>query len=670
MSKDSSIYRADIDGLRSLAVIPVVLFHAGVPYISGGYIGVDIFFVISGFLITSIIASELDAGRFSITRFYDRRVRRILPALVAVIFFCIAVGFYLLTPNDYKHLAESVLATTFFVSNIYFWRKIGYFEAYSSEQPLLHTWSLSIEEQFYFGYPLLMILLAKARPVRIPILLILCLGSLAASVVLVYYKPSAAFYLGPTRAWELLLGGLISLLGRRFTLSPNQNTFMAVVGLALILVPIFLYTPSTRFPGLAAIPPALGSSLIIWTGINSTSLVHNLLSTSVLTSIGKASYSLYLWHWPLLVLARYAHGVALSPALTLVVCLLALGISFVSLRYVEKPFRFPAPSRHRRVVALALLGVAAVGSLGLIIDVGAGIPARMDAISKVYLEAEHDKERNHTECMSLEDFILPPSRACKFGVANAEPTALLWGDSHAMVTAIAMEQAALRNNGSFLFAAAADCPIGLGFGIDQKTGPAFVGSAAYHYCKQYNSDMLKFVTGSPSIKYVVLSSRWTNWRIGEPGAASEEQVDIRLYDENGTAKSTQENKTIFANGFERLIQALAKSSKTIWIVGPLPEPSVRIPKALYVKHLGFSNGELDIPKSSFFRKNDWILTLFKEMSSTYPMRFIWPHAVLCGETTCPVSDHGHALFFDDNHLSMVGIRKTSPLYDQIFFDRF
>jgi hypothetical protein len=179
--------------------------------------------------------------------------------------------------------------------------------------------------------------------------------------------------------------------------------------------------------------------------------------------------------------------------------------------------------------------------------------------------------------------------------------------------------------------------------------------------------MLKFVTDSPSIQHVVLSSRWTNWRIGEPGAASEEQVDIRLYDENGTAKSKQENKTIFANGFERLIQALANSGKTIWIVGPLPEPSARIPKALYLKHLGFSSGELDIPKSSFLKKNDWILTLFKKTSSAYPIRFIWPDAVLCGETTCSVSDHGHALFFDDNHLSMVGIKKTSSLYDQIFY---
>jgi peptidoglycan/LPS O-acetylase OafA/YrhL len=666
LAKDSSTYRADIDGLRSLAVVPVVLFHAGVPFLGGGYIGVDIFFVISGFLITSIIASEVDAGHFSIASFYDRRVRRILPALVAVISFCVAVGFVLLTPSDYKNVGESVLAATFFVSNIYFWRKTGYFEARSSEQPLLHTWSLSIEEQFYVGYPLLLILISKAPRVRIPLLLILCLSSLAASIALVYYKPSAAFYLGPTRAWELLFGGLISLKGRKFTLCQNQNTVAALIGLALILFPICLYTPSTKFPGVAAIPPVLGSGLLIWTGINSTTLVHKLLSTNVFTSVGKASYSLYLWHWPLLVFARYANGGALSPLVTAIVCLLSLLISLASLRYIEKPFRFPAPSRHRRYVATALLGAAMVGSLGFVINVGGGIPSRLDMASKGYLEAEHDRERNHTECMSLEDFILPPSRACKFGATNVEPTALLWGDSHAMVTAIAMEQSALKNNGAFIFAASVDCPIGLGFGIDQKTGPAFVATAAYHYCEQYNTDMLKLAIASPNIRSVVLSSRWTNWRIGEPGAASEEKVDIRLYDETGTAKSKDDNKRIFLNGFEKLIQALAKSGKTIWIVGPLPEPSARIPKALYVKHLGFSSGELDIPISDFFKKNDWILTLFKKIGVAYPVRFIWPHAVLCGENMCPVAENGHPLFFDDNHLSVVGIRKTSPLYDEIF----
>jgi peptidoglycan/LPS O-acetylase OafA/YrhL len=660
----STSYRPDIDGLRTLAVVPVVLFHAGIGPFTGGYVGVDIFFVISGYLITSIIYKEIRAKNFSVTNFYDRRCRRILPALSAVLLFCIIAGFAFLTPNDYRNLGESILATTFFVSNIYFWKKTGYFEARSTEQPLLHTWSLSIEEQFYVGYPLLLVLLSKTPRLKIPVLLILCAGSLAASIALVYFKPSSACYLGPTRAWELLIGGLVSLQGKRFSLFGRANTVTSGVGLALILAPIFMYTASTRFPGIASVPPVIGAGILIWTGIQSTSFVHKILSTFAFTSIGKASYSLYLWHWPLLVFARYIYGDALSPILASFICLAALSISLVSLWYVEKPFRFPVPSAHRLVVTAAISSAIAVATFGFCIQISGGFPSRMDPASKEYLAAELDKGKNHTECMSLDEFILPPSRACRLGQTGADPTALLWGDSHAMVTAIAMGKAALDKHSAFLFAATADCPVGIGFGISQNSVSG--DSLSFHFCEQYNSEMLKLAISSPNIRSVVLSSRWTNWRIGEPGAASEAPVDFRLYDENGVAETKEGNKAIFERGFERLIKELVKAGKTVWIVGPIPQPSTKIPKALYIKHLGFSNVDLDISRDDFLTKNSWILNLFERTSHIYPIHFIWPDSVLCHDKTCPVSENGEPLFFDDNHLSMKGVTSTSRLYDVVF----
>jgi peptidoglycan/LPS O-acetylase OafA/YrhL len=205
-------YRADIDGLRAVAVVPVVLFHAGSSIFRGGYIGVDVFFVISGYLITSVIKTEINSKTFSIAAFYQRRIRRIFPALVVVILFCLVAGFVLLTPADYLSLGKSAIATAFFVSNIFFWQQSNYFDTPATEKPLLHTWSLSIEEQFYLFYPWFIIFCSRfSQQFRNLTILIVCLLSFAASAMLVYVKPSATFYLGPTRAWELLFGGLIAL---------------------------------------------------------------------------------------------------------------------------------------------------------------------------------------------------------------------------------------------------------------------------------------------------------------------------------------------------------------------------------------------------------------------------------------------------------------------------
>ena len=661
-----SEYRSDIDGLRAVAVIPVVLYHAGFSAISGGYVGVDVFFVISGYLITQIIASEIEQDIFSTTSFYDRRIRRIIPALLVVIAFSIVVGFWIMTPNDFKKLGSSVVATVLFVSNIYFWREANYFEPKGNEEPLLHTWSLSIEEQFYLGYPLLLLGLAKIKRARISILCILCVISFLTSVVLVYFKQSATFYLGPTRAWELFFGGLISLAGQRYCLKSEWRAVIACFGLSLIVIPIFTYTPLTRFPGLSAAPPVLGSGLLIWTGMQCPTFVHSLLSKAPFTAIGKVSYSLYLWHLPMIVFAMYATGEKLSPLVATLICLASLAASFASLRFVERPFRFPKGDKWN-YTSSALLAGALAGVLGCFIMLSGGLPRRLDQAALRLLDAENDKEKYHTECLSLDRQIVPPNQACHLGAPNTKPTVLLWGDSHAMVTAEALEQVAAKRNTSFLFAASVDCPIGLGFSIDPTKGPGFAATPGYQYCGQYNAKMLELALNNPDIATIVLSSRWTNWRLGEPGAPSEGDVDIRLRDKEGTALSREDNKRIFRNGFERLIPLLVNSGKAIWIVGPIPEPSSRIPKALYIHHLGFDKRiDLDILRSSFDEKNRWIVALFKELSSKYPIKIIWPDTALCTATVCPVSENGRPLFMDDNHLSLAGIRKTIPLYNDVF----
>ncbi|WP_426424845.1 acyltransferase family protein [Bradyrhizobium genosp. A] len=661
----SAHYRADIDGLRALAVVPVVLFHIGAPVFAGGFVGVDIFFVISGYLITSIILPEIDAGNFSIAKFYERRARRIFPALFSILLFCAAAGFVVMAPSDYNTLGQSIIAAALFVSNIFFWRQTNYFTGPANESPLLHTWSLAIEEQFYLFYPLLLKVIPRSARVQFATLAFICAVSFFLGAVLVFFKPSATFYLGPTRAWELLVGGLIVLTPtarRGFACS-----CAAAIGAALIAFSIFAYSSSMRFPGTAALAPTLGAALIIWSGVSTQTAVHRVLALPLMTAIGKASYSLYLWHFPLIAFASYVELAGLSWSTKAALCVALLAISFLSLNYIERPFRQKQkPAGVRRPVTVATSGMVLACTVGIAISSYKGFPSRLDLTSTTYLDAELDKDRHHMECLSWERKIVHATEACKLGFREASPHVLLWGDSHAVVTGSAMEQAANRNRASFLLAASVDCPIGIGFGIDRNVGSDLAANPGYQHCEDYNKEMLQVVESRPDLDTVVLSSRWTNWKLGEPGSAAEAPVDIRLRDEGGTASTPEENKRIFVRGFEALLRQLVNAQKTIWVIGPLPEPSFRIPKALFIEHLGLDRTDLQIPLAAFQHKNKFILSTLMDLQQKFPIQILLPHLALCDGERCAVSVNGRPLYLDDNHLSLQGAQQTSLLYDRIF----
>jgi peptidoglycan/LPS O-acetylase OafA/YrhL len=302
-------YRADIDGLRGLAVIAVVLFHAGVPGFGGGFVGVDVFFIISGFLITSIIAREISQGAFSLAHFYERRVRRIFPALFTMLALSILPAYVLLPPSELKLFAQSMLSAALFGSNFFFWSKTGYFDAPAESHPLLHTWSLAIEEQFYLVFPLLFMFAAKALGARLKHLLAgIAAASLGAGWWLLARNPDAAFFLSPVRAWELLIGGLVALRAfPAFRLS-WQREGAVVAGATLILASVLFAKaagfPGLPFPGLATFLPCIGTALIIHAGLGGQSTAAAVLGSSGPVAVGKISYSWYLWHWPILVFAK------------------------------------------------------------------------------------------------------------------------------------------------------------------------------------------------------------------------------------------------------------------------------------------------------------------------------------------------------------------------------
>ena len=366
-------YRKEIDGLRAIAVLPVLFFHAGFKTFEGGFVGVDIFFVISGYLITKIILSDLQSNRFYITRFYERRARRILPALYLIMFLCLPFSWSWMLPNQLKDFSESLVAVSTFFSNILFWRESDYFATAVELKPLLHTWSLAVEEQYYVLFPLFLLLLWKFRKQWVFLgLLFIGLTSLLMAQWGAYIRPTATFYLLPTRLWELALGALISFY---FYYSKSSRTDMVesmpiisnglgILGTLFICYSVAAFDKKTPFPGFYALIPTIGAGLIIVFSTPRT-WVGRLLSSSPLVGLGLISYSLYLWHQPLFAFARLKSLTEPSVALLIGLILIAILCAYFSLRFVERPFRNKHIVSGKGIFVFSIAGFFVFTGLGI-----------------------------------------------------------------------------------------------------------------------------------------------------------------------------------------------------------------------------------------------------------------------------------------------------------------
>lgn len=366
-------YRPEIDGLRAIAVVAVILFHAGFALFSGGFVGVDMFFVISGFLITSIIVEDLKAGRFSVVRFYERRARRILPALFTVMAACVPLAYSLLSPDDLKDFAQSLAAICLFASNVLFWGESGYFDTQAELKPLLHTWSLAVEEQFYVVFPLLLLAAWRLRRgVLLALIGVLTVVSFFTSVDEVRNFPSAAFYLLPSRAWQLLVGALAAFVADRWPSSALRQPAVRLVGealgwggMAMILLALFMFDERTPFPGLNAALPTLGTAMVLLGASDRTS-VGQMLAWRPLVGLGLISYSAYLWHQPLFAFTKHALLADLPADLAIVLCAVTIVLAYLSWRYIEQPFRDRILISRSTVLALSAAGMAVFVGLGFI----------------------------------------------------------------------------------------------------------------------------------------------------------------------------------------------------------------------------------------------------------------------------------------------------------------
>ena len=431
-------YRADIDGLRAVAVLPVVFYHAGFSQIPGGFVGVDVFFVISGFLISGIVQDEIERKRFSLVSFYERRVRRILPALFVMMAAATLAAVWLLLPDELSAFGKSQAAATLSVSNFYFWLTTGYFDDLAAQAPLLHTWSLAVEEQFYLILPGLL-MLARGVPRRRLAWAIgaVAVVSLAYSAWSVKVRPEAAYYLLPSRAWELALGALLAFGALPAATNRWVREAAGLGGLLAIAWAVLTYGVKTPFPGLAALTPCLGTAAVLWAGAGGESLARRFLGWRPMVWVGLISYSLYLWHWPVIVFDNAGlllGGILPGKLEKLALVAIAIGLATASWWFVERPFRDRGKMSRNTVFALAAAGAVALVATGVGLAAAKGLPGRLPAHAAwtgSWLGYDERAAYRDGTCFVTARSRRPFDAETCLKAAPGRPTYLLIGDSHA-----------------------------------------------------------------------------------------------------------------------------------------------------------------------------------------------------------------------------------------------
>jgi len=574
-------YRSEIDGLRALAVVPVVLFHAGLPGFDGGYLGVDVFFVISGYLITTIILDDIAARRFSVLTFYERRFRRILPAYVVMVLACMVPAWFWMMPDELRNFGQSVFASAIFSSNILFWTEAGYFSVGSELKPLLHTWSLSVEEQFYVLFPLMLAGLAHLRW-RWPVLAIAVITAFSLGLSELGWRrwPSANFYLLPFRAWELGIGALASILIRLY--APRQNALLSGFGLLILVAAMALFDDTTPMPSVYGLAPVLGTALFIVFGSPST-WAGRVLSLKPVVFIGLISYSTYLWHQPLLAFARIRSIPSASELALALVVIASFVLGYLSWRYVEQPFRkggtqFSIPRARTLGGSVAALGSLAV--IGLIGEFQAGFPARLPERAVTLVAFANDKSplENEDNCTfyTTRKLTEQPVAECDMFMKDGRADVIFIGDSHS--GAISYDaQIALEEIGISSYGITYSGCLGL-------RGFARLGQPEGYDCLGYNERMIDFARGQEA-KVLVITGRFPLYLTGERfnnGQSGVEHGPAVLFDRAGVnPESTKLDDPAridrMLSGFTEELKRLTEEFSVVF-VEPIPEAGWLVPQ--------------------------------------------------------------------------------------------
>lgn len=547
-------YRPDIDGLRAIAILSVLLYHAGVPWLPGGFTGVDIFFVISGYLIGGHIFSEIREGQFSFARFYQRRVKRILPAFYVVLCFTLAASLFLLSPVELVDCSKSAIAAVLSASNVYFLRYSNYFQQSSALNPLLMTWSLAVEEQFYLVIPLLMVAASKIRRgVLLPTILATCVLSFLFSRYQVHAAPDKAFYLLPSRAWELGTGvawAVGEAMLNRTIVSARWAQVASLFGMAAMMAPICLLKNTMPFPGPSAAASVLGTALVI--GCPSSWINRKILSNSWLVFIGRISYSWYLWHWPLMAFLRVASGGPLPPAAAAIAVGLSFALAVLSYFLIEQPFRksrLAPPQLFVRYagVAAALLTVLVLGWKTH------GLPARFPDLTQ-------EQAVRDSNCMADYGRSTPDLSAHCYGASDPSPAVALWGDSHSAALAPALRAEVESRGDHFIEFSKSSCLPLVGVAKYVPQHPAVVEE-----CVEFNRIVMQTIVADSKIHMVILAGRWADPFLD----GNIEPLLTASYSKENHLPASDETR-VFTDAMAKEIGALQSAGKHVVVVNDVP----------------------------------------------------------------------------------------------------
>lgn len=653
----SNNYRPEIDGLRAIAVIPVILFHAGLPVLPGGYVGVDIFFVISGYLITNILLDDIKKDRLSILTFYARRIRRIFPALFLVLLFSLCNALWVMLPNELDEYGESLLATTFFYSNYHFMFDAGYFTAPSETKPLLHMWSLAVEEQFYIAFPIYLYLASRFLRSRLGVITIAVLiVSLVYSVLLVDALPDDAFYSALARAWELMAGSVLALYPRKQLMDSRLANIISAVGIGSILYAILFYSRTTPFPGATALPPVIGASLIIYAGGANQNLVGAALSISVLRFLGLISYSLYLWHWPVLVYYRlWRIGPISNTEIASLIAVIIL-LSYLSWKYVETPFRTRQLLPRREKIISTGGGVMIVSALfGVTLALGGGFPGRFPERINHILAAKYDLAVR-TECGTAPTDTGLELTTCHIGSADSENVVFaVWGDSHGEAVLPGIHASAVKSQTKGIFVGRGGClPL---LDVHQVR-------QGYQNCTDIANAFMSYLSDHPEIKGIILVSRWAIYAMGER-FKNEKGHTVYIRDSDTKSHSLDENRRAFRRAFERTLARLASLGRRIIIVEQVPETEFNIPLAAARALLLKRNMELRPLVNDYVARQAYVSEVIDSLIEKYSVILIRPQAVMCGNNYCSVFNEGIPIYRDTNHITNSYAEKMAAIFDPV-----
>jgi peptidoglycan/LPS O-acetylase OafA/YrhL len=673
-------YRKDIDGLRALAILPVVLFHLDLDVFSGGFIGVDVFFVISGYLITSIVIHQIGNDNFSIIDFYDRRIRRILPAYFFICGIFSIFGFLLLMPEDLESFGKSLIYTSIFISNHLFSKSVNYFDTSLETSPLLHIWSLSVEEQFYVIWPLFLVLGCRYLTFKhLKYLAIIIFAiSLAASEYFLKSHPKLSFFLLPFRAWELGLGTLLAMNIFPSIKTRWINEVFYALGLGVIIGAIFYLSPEKSFPGLNAIMPCLGAALVIYAGTNTQTVSSNLLTLKPIVLMGLISYSLYLWHWPFIILSKYVRT-ELLPHETAIIFGLSITLSYFSWKYIETPFRKrksskasdqAIPVRQKERLPKSILAAVALSilffSVGFTFEKTEGLKWRFNNIAKLQDAKEFQPLTkiclNDLKRLEIEGGL--EQSDCIVGIKNKNYDAILFGDSHANHYAPAVNSWASQNGLSVLQLSLGGClPF---FGDLQRVNRKVKKTER---CRLFKEKVLGILQKKfKTIRLVIFAGRWSLYT--ETDRGTNKGGRIFLIDSLDNTLSRKNSRRVFKKGLKNTVDIVKSLGMDIWVLGQIPFN--KDPDCMFKLNLPIQKVFPLYKKSKCGRtdrayvenRTSFANQLFLEISQTDPgINYFSPINYLCSQGFCFSSFEGNPLYRDNNHLNYYGGKYMARFFD-------